>query len=108
MAAERSVVGHPTKAERWRLSSNSAPLDASTSQLAIAFAIASGKPKRASVAAYSASGKFFIRPFFRSGARFQPRGPPAYEGCNELEAVIPWRMIGRSSHLELNAFRMAA
>ena len=51
-------MGRPIRAESWRLPSNSAPFDASASQLAIAFAIASGRPKPASAAAYLATGKF--------------------------------------------------
>src|SRR5580704_13952142 len=57
-AVESGVVGRPIRAESWRSPSKSAPFDASTSQLATAFAIASGRPNPASAAAYSATGIF--------------------------------------------------
>ena len=59
-ALERGVVGRPIRAESWRLPSNSAPFDASTSQLATALAIASGRPNPASAAAYFGLGQILV------------------------------------------------
>ena len=55
---ESGVVGRPIRAESWRPLSNSAPSAASASQLATAFAVASGRPNPTSAVAYSGTGKF--------------------------------------------------
>ena len=77
-AVERGVVGRPTRAESWRPSSNSAPSAASASQLATAFAIASGRqipqaPSHIRGLANSCKGSSCL-----SAAKSRRRSPKAY------------------------------